>query len=257
MTTPPTPDAENKQRQLAHTLKTKIESGELPPGEQLATFDKLATEYGVSLTVVRNAIDALKQLGLLVTHQGKGTFVKEKPVARRHGVSRYSRSVWEGGRAILVAEAEDQGIEAKQVIRELAWVPAPLFVAERFGIEVGTEVWVRRRTTLINERPNQLGDSYYERAVVAGTRIMQEDTGPGGGFKVLEDNGYALERIKEEITLRMPSWPESGLLHLSPGTPIAELTRTLFTTEGKPVEVFRAVIAGDMASFEYDFPIPE
>jgi len=257
MTTPDAENSENKQRQLAGTLIEKIESGELAPGDKIATFDELASEYGVSLTVVRNAIDALKQLGLLVTHQGKGTFVRKKPVVRRHGTDRYGRGVWGGGRAILVAEAEAQGIEAKQEIRELAWVPAPPFVAERFGIEVGTEVWVRRRTTLINERPNQLGDSYYERAVVEGTRIMQENTGPGGGFKVLEDNGYPLVDIQEELSTRMPSWQESGVLHLSPGTPVIDLIRTTYTTGDKPVEVFRAVIAGDMASFVYKFPVPE
>jgi GntR family transcriptional regulator len=130
-------------------------------------------------------------------------------------------------------------------------------VAERFGIPEGTPVWVRRRTTLIDARPNQLADSYYELAVVYGTRIMEEETGPGGGFARLEETGIRLDRISEELAARMPTGPEVATLQLPPGTPVIELTRTTFDTTGKAVEVMLSVLAADMASFCYDFPIPD
>jgi len=38
---------------------------------------------------------------------------------------------------------------------------------------------------------------------------------------------------------------------------MVELTRTTFTETTRPVEVMLAVIAGDMASFHYEFPIPD
>ena len=41
------------------------------------------------------------------------------------------------------------------------------------------------------------------------------------------------------------------------GTPVIELIRTTYDTDNRPVEVMVSVIAGDMATFCYDFPIPD
>jgi GntR family transcriptional regulator len=250
-------DARPLQVRVADDIRIRIEQGEYAPGARLPTLDQLAEQHRCSLAVVRKAVDLLKQQGLVVTVQGRGTFVRDRPHARRHGIERYSRSRWGAGTAVLVAEAQEQGRTAEQHIRELAEVPAPDAVAERLGIEPGTPVWVRRRTTLIDGRPNQLADSYYELGVVDGTPIMQEDTGPGGGFARLEDHGIRLGRIREDISVRMPTGPETVALELPPGTPVIDLARTTCDTDGRPVEVMLGVIAGDMATFSYDFAIPD
>jgi len=112
---------------------------------------------------------------------------------------------WEGRwalvlTAILIAEAGQQGHEVAQLMRFLGTAPAPAAVAERLGIEVGSPVHVRRRTTLIDGRPNQLADSYYGLELAeAVPAIKDEDTGPGGGFARIEEAGYRLARIREEI----------------------------------------------------------
>jgi GntR family transcriptional regulator len=250
-------DARPLQVRVADDIRIRIERHELAPGERLPTLDQLAEQHRCSLAAVRKAIDLLKQQGLVITVQGRGTFVRDRPHARRHGIDRYSRSRWGAGTAVLIAEAQDQGRTAEQQIRELAEVPAPDAVAERLGIEPGTPVWVRRRTTLIDGRPNQLADSYYDLELVDGTPIKQEDTGPGGGFARLEDTGIRLGRIREDISVRMPTGPETIALDLAPGTPVIDLARTTCDTDGRPVEVMLAVIAGDMATFSYDFPIPD
>jgi GntR family transcriptional regulator len=250
-------DARPLQVRVADDIRTRIESHEYAPGQQLPTLDQLAEQHRCSLAAIRKAIDLLKQQGLVVTVQGRGTFVRARPQARRHGIERYARSRWASGKSVLVAEAEAQGRTADQLIRELAEVPAPEPVAERLDIEPGTPVWVRRRTTLIDGRPNQLADSYYLLELVRDTPITQEDTGPGGGFARLEEAGIRLGRIREDISVRMPSGPETVALELPPGTPVIELARTTCDTDGRPIEVMLAVIAGDMATFSYDFPIPD
>ncbi|WP_433514863.1 hypothetical protein ACQP2T_04105 [Nonomuraea sp. CA-143628] len=50
---------------------------------------------------------------------------------------------------------------------------------------------------------------------------------------------------------------QSAALDLPTGTPVVELIRTTFTDTGRPVEVMCAVIAADMSSFGYRFPIPD
>lgn len=86
---------------------------------------------------------------------------------------------------------------------------------------------------------------------------MQEDTGPGGGYARLEEYGHRLCRIREDLSVRMPTGPETAALELPPGTPVIDLARTTCEQDGTPVEVMLAVIAGDTATFSYDFPIPD
>ena len=257
MTTGPT-DARPLQVRIADDVRAKIEAGELAAGEKLPTLEALAEQHMCSVGAVRAAVDLLKQQGLLITWQGKGIFVRERAVARRHGMGRYSRSRWSSGQAILIAEAAEQGLTGDQLIRFVGTVPAPAVVADRLGVKPDTEVHVRRRTTLIDGRPNQLADSYYPLSLAAAVPALTgEDTGPGGGFARIEEAGFRLARIREEITIRMPTGPESGNLKLPEGTPVAELTRTVYDSQDQPVEVMLAVIAGDMTAFDYDFPVPE
>jgi GntR family transcriptional regulator len=250
-------DARPLQVQVADDIRLKIESDEWPAGHKLPSFDELAAVHGCSLAVIRKAVDLLKQQGLIVTMQGSGTFVRARPTAQRNGIERYSRSLWQAGQTTLAAAAKTSDSKASQGIRALEEVPAPSVIADRLGIPAGTTVWVRRRTTAVDGRPNQLADSYYELEVVRGTAIMEVDTGPGGGFARLEENGYRLAEVEEELSTRMPTGPESVALQLPPGTPVLELIRTVYDDTGRPVEVMISVIAGDMAAFRYRFPIPD
>lgn len=257
MTTGPT-DARPLQVRIADDIRAKIETGAYPPGTQLPTYDDLAADYLCSLAVVRKAVDLLRQQGLVITQHGKGSYVRERPTARRHGLDRYSRSRWRNGQAVLIAEAAQQGHVADQLIRFLGEVPAPDSVAERFDIPSGTPVFVRRRTTLINDRPNQLADSYYPLSLVKRVpTITAENTGPGGGFARIEEAGIILARIREELSTRMPTTPEAVTLKLPAGTPVVELIRTTYDDSGAPLEVMLSTIAGDMITFDYDFPIPD
>lgn len=251
-------DARPLQVRIADDIRAQIETGQLPPGTGLPTLSELAEANLCSLAVVRKAVDLLKQQGLVVTAQGKGAFVRERPATRRHGMARYSRSVWKSGVPILTAEAESQGYKAAQELRELAEVPAPAEIAERLGIDPEAPVWVRRRTTLIGNRPNQLADSYYPLEVTeAAPRLRDENTCPGGGFARLEEAGYSLAEISEDLSARMPTGPESVALQLPTGTPVVDLCRVTYDITGQPVEVMSTVLAGDMAAFSYQFPIPD
>ena len=73
----------------------------------------------------------------------------------------------------------------------------------------------------------------------------------------MEEAGYHLARIQEELTTRMTVGPEIVALPLPEGTPVIELIRTTYDSTDRPVEVMVSVIAGDMATSCYDFPIPD
>jgi len=63
--------------QLARELTDRIDAGTFARGSKLPTEQELINEFGVSRTVVREAISNLKAAGLVSTHQGIGAFVME------------------------------------------------------------------------------------------------------------------------------------------------------------------------------------
>src|SRR6058998_473734 len=67
--------------ELVARLADDITSGRIPPGARLPTEQELIAATGVSRTVVREAVAALRAEGLVVTRQGVGAFVPEN--ARR------------------------------------------------------------------------------------------------------------------------------------------------------------------------------
>lgn len=61
--------------QVAEQLAAEIRRGGLAPGDKLPTEAQLVAQFGVSRTVVREAVSRLKSLGLVDSRQGSGVFV--------------------------------------------------------------------------------------------------------------------------------------------------------------------------------------
>jgi GntR family transcriptional regulator len=68
-------------RQLHDQLADRIRAGALLPGEALPSVRQLAVDALVSVITVKKAYDELEAAGLVVSHQGRGTFVAESGVA--------------------------------------------------------------------------------------------------------------------------------------------------------------------------------
>ncbi len=62
--------------QVAEQLAAEIRRGGLAPGDKLPTEARLVAQFGVSRTVVREAVSRLKSLGLVDSRQGSGVFVQ-------------------------------------------------------------------------------------------------------------------------------------------------------------------------------------
>ncbi|MDH6591918.1 GntR family transcriptional repressor for pyruvate dehydrogenase complex [Variovorax sp. TBS-050B] len=62
--------------QVADALAAEVRSGRLSEGDRLPTETALAEQFGVSRTVVREAVSRLKSLGLLDSRQGSGVYVR-------------------------------------------------------------------------------------------------------------------------------------------------------------------------------------
>src|SRR5437016_5058307 len=69
--------------QVASVMRRRIETGQWVPGQKISTLVELEREFEVARVTVRQAIDVLREEGLLHSQQGRGTFVAQKP-ANRH-----------------------------------------------------------------------------------------------------------------------------------------------------------------------------
>jgi GntR family transcriptional repressor for pyruvate dehydrogenase complex len=61
---------------IADKIKEQILSGALKPGEKLPSTKELAEKFQVGRSTLREALSALKAMGLLEIHQGEGSFVR-------------------------------------------------------------------------------------------------------------------------------------------------------------------------------------
>ncbi|MDT8860056.1 FadR family transcriptional regulator [Alkalihalobacillus sp. MEB130] len=62
---------------VAEQLTEMIRSGEVMPGERLSSVQQLAEDFNVGRSAIREALSALKAVGLVEIKQGEGTFVKK------------------------------------------------------------------------------------------------------------------------------------------------------------------------------------
>src|SRR6195256_5602573 len=118
-------------RSLAHELITRltddITSGNIPPGARLPTEQELIAATGVSRTVVREAVAALRAEGLVVTRQGVGAFVASgahRPFRINAGELRSLREVLDAMELRTSIEIEAAGLAAERAspaqVRDIA-----------------------------------------------------------------------------------------------------------------------------------------
>lgn len=69
----------SRPSQVVELLSADIRAGIYQPKDRLPTEQELIARFGVSRTVIREALASLKAEGLVVTRQGSGAFVAESP----------------------------------------------------------------------------------------------------------------------------------------------------------------------------------
>jgi len=240
-------------RQIAEHLRGAIRAGELAPGDRLPSETELMAHYGVARMTVRQALAELKSEGIAVAEHGRGVFVQSRPPVRRLASDRFARRHRDRGLAAFSAEAEGLGVARVDQLEVGREKPDERLRA-LLGVDARTKVVARRRRYLLDEEPVELAQSYVPVDIADGTPIEQADSGPGGIYARIEEQGYRLAEFVEEISSRMPTPEERRRLNLSAGEPALVLTRRAIDTDGRVVEVTDTVKAASRYVLEYRFP---
>src|SRR6266404_4624979 len=129
--TQPLPAPRSLTGELAARLTDDITSGKIPPGSQLPTEQELSAATGVSRTVVREAVAALRADGLVITRQGLGAFVapdvQRRPFRIDPGELKSGTDVLQILELRMSLEIEASGLAAeRRMPKDLAQVKAAL-----------------------------------------------------------------------------------------------------------------------------------
>lgn len=243
--------AVSEANRVADDLRSAIVSGELPDGARLPSLAELAARYGVSNDIARQAIHALRAERLVVTRHGAGTYVTRFPLIVRASPGRLAREQWGNGEAI---QDHDTGPRPRTVGTVVNEVPAPGFVAQALGVDVGQLVLSRSRRFLVEHRPVQLATSYLPLDITRGTAVTYTNTGPGGIYARLAELGHAPARFTERVAARGPAPEERLSLEMSAtGGMVFEIVRCAYTETDRCVEVNRMVLDAAAYELEYSF----
>lgn len=103
--------------QLRQQIIQRIVRGNWPAGFQLPTVGQMAVDVRINVNTVSKVYNQVEREGYIVTHQGKGTFVRDETAwqqnapTRTHQVERF---------ATLVQEmAQAQGVSLEELIGAL------------------------------------------------------------------------------------------------------------------------------------------
>lgn len=132
--------------ELVSRLTADITSGKLPPGSRLPTEQQMIAATGVSRTVIREAVAALRADRLVITRQGVGAFVADN-VRRPFRVDFDEHSSL---RDVLNVMELRTGVEVEAVglAAERATSSQVKKIAERFA---AIDAAVERGTTAVDE----------------------------------------------------------------------------------------------------------
>lgn len=221
--------------QLMDELEASIRNGVYKPGDKIMTEAEMAREYGVSLITVRKAVGSLMEKGLVVRKQGKGTFVT-KP--------KYSRNMKK--LQSFTEMCEQMGVKPGARVLENRLIAADKKVADRLGIEPGSNVVYISRLRLADGEPVQVEKSYFP---LKYAFLLEEDLNNGSMFECLKEKAGAKVASSEKmIGLCRATAEEAALMDVKKGDYLLFVKSTAYDENGEPMYAGIQLINGDRFS---------
>ncbi len=224
--------------QVADVLRQRIVKDVWPVGARIPTLPALAAEFAVASITVRQAIQLLKNEGLLSPEQGRGTFVRAKPA--QHPRMQIATS--------LRKLAELYRANAPRLIPLEEGIRAP-------GIEPGegTPAPKYRYIRRVHERerqPNSVISAYLDERVfrLAPQRFRKEVI-----VSVLVDlPGVRIGSARQTLTVGAAGAETARALNISVNAPVAEIRRVFRASDGTVIFVGELAYRGDFIRLDMD-----
>jgi GntR family transcriptional regulator len=228
--------------QVMQSLTQAIEAGLWAPGDQIPSEHELCELFGVSRTVVRQALKEMDYQGLLVREKGRGTFVEEPKISSRslvHSLVGFYEDMERRGQP-PVTEVLEQEME-----------PASQGVAESLEVNPLTPVIKLARLRFIQHEPIVLVTSYLPYELCP--KLIHADMRHQSLYAFLKrEYGLAITHGRRRIDAVLAGEREAKLLRVEPGAALLRLHSVSYTDDGRAVEYFHGFFRGDRSAFEVE-----
>lgn len=219
---------------ISQQIYQKIISGDYLPGAKLPSEKELIEEWQVSRITIRKAIANLVQQGVVVTHQGKGTFITEK----RKVAYTLSHPL-----SFLEDDLANQGIELS--LQNITFEPVTVSAEIQRILQLPPSnpiAYLQKKLLLINKEPGCVDITYIlpNIAQKLAAELQQNMT-----FPILEKNQIKIERVAAIIECTNANLELSQYLDVPLGHPLLVYRHTAYTTENLAVVHGESISRGD------------
>lgn len=226
--------------QLRHLILGLISTQGLVPGDILPSEHQMCHDFGISRTVVRQALAQLENEGVVERIKGKGTFVAPPKTSERLAHTLVG----------LYEDVKSRGGEVRSRVLQHRTGEADAEVAAALEISTGDAVVVLERLRFVNGEPWSYSTTWMPEKV--GSVTFGHDMSTESLYIVLEQNGVnAVTGIRSAEAV-VASKELAQRLGTSPGSALLKLRSIRRGVDGRPIEHFVAYHRGDRSRFEFE-----
>jgi len=227
--------------QLRQILEGTIRSGSVESDGQLPSEAALCEGYGVSRTVVRQALSDLEREGLIVRLKGKGSFVAQ-PKTPEYLVQSLT-SLYED------VHARGQKLETR--VLRLEREPVSPVIADLLELDESESIVLLERLRIVDGEPWEVTTAHLPYSLCAP--ILELDMTERSLYETLErDLGLRLHRGTRSVEAGRANKAIARHLGIPAGAAVLILKGTTFLEDGRPVEHFVGIHRGDRSRFEVE-----
>lgn len=208
-------------QRIQGAIRGRIKTGELQPGDPVASERELARVHGVSLMTARHALAGLEQEGVVERRRGAGTFVAP-PRIHFNKLMSYTEQMASRG-----LSAASKVITAKIIEREDE-------IAARLMLPATGKVIKIERVRQTSDEPFALETCYLPAEKFPG--LAREPLGKGSLFSTLErDYNIQLTYADEEVDATAAEARVAQLLQVPRGAAVMRIRQVIYSSNAKPV----------------------
>ena len=227
--------------QLMELLKELFRQQKWAPGEQIPGEQSLCETYGISRTVVRQALRELELEGVITRRKGKGTFISEPKISE--GLIQKLTGFYQ--------DMVERGLNPVTRVLHQNVVRANEKVARFLNIQPETEVVDIERLRFIDDEPIQLVTTYIPYHIFPPLATV--DLTHRSLYEFLEkEGGIYLTRGTRYIEAVLANQTEAALLGIERGAPLLMLDSVSYAENNLPIEYYHALHRGDRSRFEVE-----
>lgn len=245
--------------QIADSIRSRIDSGDLSPGDTIPTIRDIREQWRCATTTAQQALSVLRNEGRITGGRGKPAIVRQPP--RRIRLTQGERQALkdlvgepEAVRASTGASERLLGVPISETDfrPHYDFVNADERMAEDFCLEPGTELLRRTYETVDQETGHTLlcSESYIPTNLISGNEDLFDvahEPWPGGHQHQLYTVGIEIDRFEDSVAATAPTLDERNKWGIEEGVPMLRLMSRSIDTEDRIVEISKSFYPADRA----------